>query len=123
MSLFDPATLGLDSAVARIGVALGIGLLVGLERERRKGEGPTRGAAGLRTFAVASLAGAIGFIVVQDAWYSFRFREHMLTFTSKVILASTAFIFLAVTASLFFLEPSIRHLPSPTASSPPPSRP
>ena len=63
MSLFDPATLGLDSGVARIGVALGIGLLVGLERERRKGEGATRGAAGLRTFAVASLAGAIGFVV------------------------------------------------------------
>lgn len=63
MSLFDPVTLGFDSTVARIGVALGIGLLVGLERERRKGEGAQRGAAGLRTFAVASLAGAIGFIV------------------------------------------------------------
>ncbi len=63
MSLFDPITLGFDSTVARIGVALGIGLLVGLERERRKGEGPKRGAAGLRTFAVASLAGAVGFIV------------------------------------------------------------
>jgi uncharacterized membrane protein (DUF4010 family) len=63
MSLFDPVTLGFDSTVARIGVALGIGLLVGLERERRKGEGATRGAAGLRTFAVASLAGAVGFVV------------------------------------------------------------
>ena len=63
MSLFDPATLGLDSAVARIGVALGIGLLVGLERERRKGEGTKRGPAGLRTFALASLAGAIASVV------------------------------------------------------------
>ncbi|WP_291617520.1 DUF4010 domain-containing protein [Bradyrhizobium sp.] len=63
MSLFDPASLNLDSAVARIGVALGIGLLVGLERERRKGEGAKRGPAGLRTFALASLAGAIASIV------------------------------------------------------------
>ncbi len=43
-----------------LSVALGIGLLIGLERERRKGEGPTRAAAGLRTFAVAALAGAVG---------------------------------------------------------------
>ncbi|MBI5323415.1 MAG: MgtC/SapB family protein [Bradyrhizobium sp.] len=55
--------MNLDSAVARIGVALGIGLLVGLERERRKGEGAKRGPAGLRTFALASLAGAIASIV------------------------------------------------------------
>jgi hypothetical protein len=32
-------------------VALGLGLLIGLERERSKGEGPTRGPAGIRTFA------------------------------------------------------------------------
>jgi uncharacterized membrane protein (DUF4010 family) len=41
-----------------LGVALGIGLLIGLERERRKGEGARRIAAGIRTFAVASLLGA-----------------------------------------------------------------
>ena len=39
-------------------VALGIGLLIGAERERRKGEGPARAPAGIRTFTVASLAGA-----------------------------------------------------------------
>jgi uncharacterized membrane protein (DUF4010 family) len=43
-------------------VAIGIGLLIGAERERRKGEGPARSPAGIRTFAVASLAGAVGFI-------------------------------------------------------------
>jgi uncharacterized membrane protein (DUF4010 family) len=47
------------SAVASLAVAAGAGLLVGLERERRKGSGPTRSAAGLRTFLVASLAGAL----------------------------------------------------------------
>lgn len=41
-------------------VALGIGLLVGIDRERKKGEGPGRGAAGIRTFTLASLAGATG---------------------------------------------------------------
>jgi uncharacterized membrane protein (DUF4010 family) len=41
-------------------VALALGLLIGLERERSKGEGPTRGPAGIRTFALAALLGAIG---------------------------------------------------------------
>jgi len=40
-------------------VALGCGLLIGIERERRKGSGPTRALAGVRTFALASLAGAM----------------------------------------------------------------
>lgn len=40
-------------------VALGIGLLVGIDRERNKGEGDTRAAAGLRTFALVALAGAV----------------------------------------------------------------
>ncbi|GLR98867.1 uncharacterized membrane protein (DUF4010 family) [Bradyrhizobium liaoningense] len=44
-------------------VALGIGLLIGLERERRKGEGPGRSPAGLRTFAAASLAGAVSVMI------------------------------------------------------------
>lgn len=40
-------------------VALAIGLLIGLERERRKGEGASRSPAGLRTFALVSLLGGI----------------------------------------------------------------
>ena len=40
-------------------VALGCGLLIGLERERRKGEGPDRAPAGIRSFTVASIAGAL----------------------------------------------------------------
>ncbi len=47
------------SAWIGLAVALGCGLLVGVERERRKREGPARGAAGVRTFAVASLTGAL----------------------------------------------------------------
>lgn len=41
-------------------VALGVGLLIGIDRERTKGDGPAREAAGLRTFGLAALAGAIG---------------------------------------------------------------
>lgn len=44
-------------------VALGIGLLIGVERERRKGQGPARAPAGIRTFSVVALAGAISVTV------------------------------------------------------------
>ncbi|WP_298831469.1 DUF4010 domain-containing protein [uncultured Piscinibacter sp.] len=40
-------------------MALGCGLLIGLERERRKGEGDDRAAAGVRTFSIAALLGAL----------------------------------------------------------------
>ena len=53
----------LDPVILNLAVALGIGLLIGGERERRKGEGPSRSPAGIRTFAVTSLAGAISFTV------------------------------------------------------------
>lgn len=52
-----------DPVILHLGVALGIGLLIGAERERRKGEGPARSPAGIRTFTVASLAGAISVVV------------------------------------------------------------
>ncbi len=42
-----------------VSIAVGIGLLVGAERERRKGDGPSRAAAGLRTFTITALAGAV----------------------------------------------------------------
>lgn len=44
-------------------VALGAGMLIGLERERRKGQGPHRDAAGLRTFMVAALLGVCAQII------------------------------------------------------------
>jgi trk system potassium uptake protein TrkH len=60
---------------------------------------------------VLSYLGAIGFIVVQDVWYTIKLRERMLTFTSKVILSMTAAVFLVGTVTLFFLEPSVTALP------------
>jgi uncharacterized membrane protein (DUF4010 family) len=53
----------IDPVILKLAVALGIGLLIGAERERRKGTGPSRSPAGIRTFAVTSLAGAVSFLV------------------------------------------------------------
>ncbi len=56
--------LDVDSLALRLASALAIGLLIGAERERRKGEGPSRSPTGIRTFAIASLIGraARGFV-------------------------------------------------------------
>ena len=40
-----------------LAVALGIGLLVGAERERSKGMDPDRSLAGIRTFTIVALLG------------------------------------------------------------------
>ena len=52
-------TPGVDDLAYRFATALGIGLLIGAERERRKGEGPARSPAGIRTFMIASLLGGV----------------------------------------------------------------
>src|SRR5664280_1471108 len=53
----------IESVILNFVVALGIGLLIGAERERRKGEGPARSPAGIRTFTLTSLVGALSFMV------------------------------------------------------------
>lgn len=52
-------SLGMTGAAA----ALGIGMLIGLERERHKGTGERRGSAGLRTFAISALLGYAAMVV------------------------------------------------------------
>jgi uncharacterized membrane protein (DUF4010 family) len=52
--LVDPPLLNLVSAVA-------VGALIGAERERRKGEGAARSPAGIRTFTITSISGAVAF--------------------------------------------------------------
>ncbi|HLH08607.1 MAG TPA: DUF4010 domain-containing protein [Terriglobales bacterium] len=51
--------LAIGQQLLHLGSALAIGLLIGAERERRKGEGPHRSPAGVRTFALASLVGGV----------------------------------------------------------------
>ncbi len=55
-----------ESAVA-LATALGIGLLIGAERERRKGAGPGRDAAGIRTFSIVGLMGAVAQLLGSPA--------------------------------------------------------
>jgi len=50
-----------------LSAAVGIGLLIGLERERRKSGGPRRVQAGIRTFTVVSLLGA-SLAVAGSTW-------------------------------------------------------
>jgi uncharacterized membrane protein (DUF4010 family) len=56
----------LDPLVVGFAVALGVGLLIGIDRERRKGSGATRDPAGLRTFALAALLGAVAMAVGKE---------------------------------------------------------
>jgi uncharacterized membrane protein (DUF4010 family) len=48
-----------EQLIISLGAALAVGLLIGIERERSKGQGPRRAAAGVRTFTLIALAGAI----------------------------------------------------------------
>lgn len=49
-----------ETSWINLGVALAVGFLIGIERERSKGTGPGRAVAGLRTFTLISFAGALG---------------------------------------------------------------
>lgn len=53
----------LPSELLPLAVALGTGLLIGVERERSKGSGAHRRAAGIRTFALLALAGALSELI------------------------------------------------------------
>ncbi|WP_208491274.1 MgtC/SapB family protein [Paraburkholderia tropica] len=68
-------------------VALGVGLLVGAERERRKGEGVARAAAGIRTFTITALLGTIAMRV------------------GGAILAATLVLALTALATAAYLRP------------------
>jgi len=54
-------------ALGGFAVALGVGLLIGAERERSKGQGPGRAAAGVRTFALVALLGATAAVLESTA--------------------------------------------------------
>lgn len=54
-----------EDIVLQIAVALGVGMLIGVERERKKGQGPGREPAGLRTFTLISLFGAMSLLLAD----------------------------------------------------------
>ena len=70
------------AALSSLGLALGLGLLIGVDRERRKGHGRTRHFAGIRTFTLVALAGAGTQLLDQD-W---------LTGVTALLVASLAVI-------------------------------
>jgi uncharacterized membrane protein (DUF4010 family) len=70
------------AALSSLGLALGLGLLIGVDRERRKGHGRTRHFAGIRTFTLVALAGA-GTQLLDQAW---------LTGVAALLVASLAVI-------------------------------
>lgn len=112
----------LDPVVSAIAVALGAGLLVGVERERRKGQGPDRSAAGVRTFAITSLlavlaalsgsslllgAAALGVIALTVASY-LRSRSADPGLTTEIALIATFVIgVLAVSRPLLAAASSV----------------
>ncbi len=53
----------LVTPLGQLAVALGIGLVIGAERERRKEAGPRRLPAGIRTFALVALLGAVAHLL------------------------------------------------------------
>ncbi len=57
-----PNGMTVADAAATLAVALGCGLLVGIERERRKGTGAMRALAGVRTFELVCVLGAGGML-------------------------------------------------------------
>ena len=58
---------GFYTAMAVLASAAGCGLLMGIERERRKGDGPDRALAGVRSFTLASLSGAAAALAAMPA--------------------------------------------------------
>lgn len=81
----------LQALLLGLSVALGGGLLIGLERERRKGRGPQRRAAGIRSFTLVALAGALAQGLGQPA---------------LVAVGAVAVLLLAALAYLRSLQPS-----------------
>jgi uncharacterized membrane protein (DUF4010 family) len=111
--------LNLHPLWLNIVVALGIGLLIGAERERNKGSGPERSPAGIRTFALTSLLGSISSLIhiwllmitvvcvmvfTATSYYARRSQDPGLTteiaLILTVILGSLAITHIALAAAL-----------------------
>jgi len=97
--ILDPLMLNLVSAVA-------VGALIGAERERRKGEGPAWSPAGIRTFTITSISGAVAFslggvvllavltacVAVMVAVSYWRAQDQDPGLTTEIVLILTALL-------------------------------
>jgi trk system potassium uptake protein TrkH len=72
-----------------------------------------RGDVRLNLILIAlSYLGAIGFIVVADAWRALTRREAAMTLSTKIILCSTLWISAIGTGLFFLTEPTVQALPA-----------
>jgi uncharacterized membrane protein (DUF4010 family) len=105
-----------EQLIIRLGAALAVGLLIGIERERSKGHGPRRAAAGVRTFTLIALAGAISlelggppaFLVVAAIIGAFAAISYVRTFRRDAGLTTeVAMIVTVLLGGLALSEPQI----------------
>jgi trk system potassium uptake protein TrkH len=59
-----------------------------------------------------SLLGAVGFVVVSDAWQKVRRRSHRVTLTTRIILVATALGLFGGWLLFYLVEPTLRSLPT-----------
>lgn len=106
MTRFSSPAITLDPpALAGFAVALGVGLLIGAERERRKRQRPGGAAAGIRTFAIVALSGAaadyvggvaalavttgvVGLMAAVSAWSGRKSEDPGLTTEAALVLTA-----------------------------------
>ena len=105
-----------EQLIIRLGAALAVGLLVGIERERSKGQGPRRAAAGVRTFTLIALAGAISlelggppaFLVVAAIIGVFAAISYVRTFRHDAGLTTeVAMVITVLLGGLALREPQV----------------
>jgi uncharacterized membrane protein (DUF4010 family) len=105
-----------EQLIIRLAAALAVGLLIGIERERNKGQGPRRAAAGVRTFTLISLAGAISlelggppaFLVVAAVIGAFAAISYVRTFRHDAGLTTeVAMVITVLLGGLALHEPQV----------------
>jgi uncharacterized membrane protein (DUF4010 family) len=98
--------LFLDPPILNLVSAVGVGALIGAERERRKGSGPARSPAGIRTFTITSISGAVAFalggvgllavvtgsVAVMVAVSYWRTQDQDPGLTTEIVLVLTALL-------------------------------
>jgi len=105
-----------EQLIIRLGAALAVGLLIGIERERSKGQGRRRAAAGVRTFTLIALAGAISlelgglpaFLVVAAVIGVFAAISYVRTFRHDAGLTTeVAMVVTVLLGGLALSEPQV----------------
>ena len=84
-------TISADFPIVPFSIALFIGALIGLEREKKKTDEKRTGVGGIRTFTLFSMAGAIAAWLTMQTGISWVFVTAAICVTAVIIAGSTAF--------------------------------